>query len=458
VIEPLDGSTPQGRSHERYRRVVLTAASSTAARALSWITALVYVPLTLNYLGTERYALWATISSTLALLSFADFGMNAGLVNVISESHGRRDENAAATYISTSFFLLLAIAVGIGCIFWSLYPFVPWSRIFNVSTAIANREVGPSVSTFVFCFLAYLPLTVVERAQLGYQMGFVNQSWEAASNCLAFLGILVAVHLHAGLVFLILAVAGAPVLTALLNAFTFFSFQRPWLLPSWHRISLSAARKIVGLGALYLLIQAAAATGYTTDNLIIAHVLGASRVTEYAVPLKLFVIAPAVCSIVFAPLWPAYGEASARGDVKWVKATLRYSLLGALVLSFLANALLFMFARTILRMWVGPRLVPSMLLLAGMACWAVLNSVTSSLTMFLNGAGFIRVQAICCTLMAISNLVISIYLTKHIGIAGVVYGTVISHTVFVLIPYFFQLPRLLAEISDRSVVLLHPQL
>jgi O-antigen/teichoic acid export membrane protein len=42
------------------------------------------VPLTLTYLGSERYGMWMAISSIVALLAFADFGLGNGLVNAIA--------------------------------------------------------------------------------------------------------------------------------------------------------------------------------------------------------------------------------------------------------------------------------------------------------------------------------------------------------------------------------------
>jgi O-antigen/teichoic acid export membrane protein len=422
---------------------MMTAVSSGGARGISFLTMLISVPLTVNYLGAERFALWATISSTLALLVFADLGIGNGLLSVISGSAGAEDREAAISYVSTGFFVLLAIAVVATGAFSALYPFVPWQRILNLSSPQAIREAGPATAVLIFCFLAQLPLGVGQRVQHGYQAGFINYSWDAAGNLLGFVGLLLVVHFRAGLVYLVLAVAGAPVLTGILNNATVFAFQRPWLLPRFDRISRAAASRIFNLGFLFIVIQMSAAMGYQTDNLIIAQVLGAAKVTEYAVPLKLFAIAPSIVSMLIAPLWPAYSEALARGDVQWVRETLSRSMLVVVAVSVPANLVLVIMGPQILRLWVGPQVVPSALLLVGLGIWALLNSLSGTLAMFLNGVGFIRIQAICSALMAISNVTLSIYLTHHIGISGVIYGTIVSQLVFMLIPYSFYLPKLL---------------
>jgi O-antigen/teichoic acid export membrane protein len=94
-------------------------------------------------------------------------------------------------------------------------------------------------------------------------------------------------------------------------------------------------------------------------------------------------------------------------------------------------------------LWVGPQVVAPALLLVGLGSWALLNSLCGTLAMFLNGVGFVRMQAICSALMAVSNVTLSIYLTHRIGISGVIYGTIVSQIIFVLIPYSFYLPKLL---------------
>ncbi len=89
-LKPFDTSTEQGRSRERYRRAALTTFASVTAKAVTVLTALITVRLTVRYLGTERYGLWMTITSVVAMMAFADLGIGNGLLNCISEAHGKR--------------------------------------------------------------------------------------------------------------------------------------------------------------------------------------------------------------------------------------------------------------------------------------------------------------------------------------------------------------------------------
>src|SRR5687768_6915981 len=160
---PADASTPIGRSRERFRRIGLTTATAIAARGIGFATSLITVPLTLHYLGAVRYGLWATLSSVIALASFADFGLGNGLLNALSSAHGRDDHEAARREVSTAIIILFAVAATLGVAFLLAYPHIEWARIYNVTSPQAGTEAGPATAAFVGCILANLPLGVVAR-------------------------------------------------------------------------------------------------------------------------------------------------------------------------------------------------------------------------------------------------------------------------------------------------------
>ena len=54
-LRPFDVATPEGQSQERYRRAALTALAALASKGLTMLTLLVSVPLTMGYLGAERF-------------------------------------------------------------------------------------------------------------------------------------------------------------------------------------------------------------------------------------------------------------------------------------------------------------------------------------------------------------------------------------------------------------------
>ena len=69
--------------------MVSGAVSAFVARVLTLLVGIALVPLTLRYLGSERYGIWMTISATLALLNFVDFGLEDSLTNALGGAYGR---------------------------------------------------------------------------------------------------------------------------------------------------------------------------------------------------------------------------------------------------------------------------------------------------------------------------------------------------------------------------------
>ena len=209
-FRPFDPGTEEGRSKERYRRAALGTAAAFAARSVQMITSIVSVPLTFHYLGPERNGLWVVISSTITMFSFADLGIGNGLLNAIAGAHGRGDRTSAAHYVSSAFFALIAVAALVATAFAGCYAFVPWPSVFNVSTAQAAAEAGPSVAVFVASFSVSMPLGVVQRVRMGYQEGFVDSLWTTIGGLAAFVSVLMAIRWQLSLPWLVFAMAGVP--------------------------------------------------------------------------------------------------------------------------------------------------------------------------------------------------------------------------------------------------------
>jgi O-antigen/teichoic acid export membrane protein len=441
-LVPFDTNTPEGRSKERLRRVALTALVSALAQAVSVLTMLISIPLTLNYLGAERYGLWVSISSLITLLGFADLGMGNGLLNAIAEANGRNDPRAAKSYVSSAFYMLLGVALLFGIMWVMLYDRIPWHWLFNVITPQAIAETGPALAIFVWCMLINLPMSLVQKIHEGYQEGYINGLWRVAGSLLGLVSVLFMISLQAGLPLLVLAMAASPILVLFLNALFLFFRERPSLLPRVQLFNKTAFLRIFKNGSLFFVLQLAVAVGFQSDNLVIAHYLGANQVPQYAVPMKLFMLIPSMLNFVIAPLWPAYGEAIARRDLTWVRRIFKRSLFLSFGVSLLPSLFLVVFGGRIIEFWVGSEVEADFLLLAGFGLWVILLSLSGPIAMFLNGANVINFQIVCAILMAVMNLVSSIFLVQRIGVSGPVYGSVIAWSAFSLLPAIIYIPRL----------------
>ncbi len=451
-FKPFDNDSVGGRARERHRRVVLTALASVVAKSISVVSAIITVPLTLHYLGAERYGLWMAISSVIALAGFTDFGLGNGLINAVARAHGENDQEMAACSVSSAFYLLLSIAVGMAFIFFCAYPWIPWAKVFNVRSAGAVADAGPSMVVFVVCFLIGLPLSVVSRIQAGYQEGYFNSLWQAVGNVLALLCLLVAVGCEMTLPWLVGLMAGVPLVVTLANGIYLFGWRRPWLRPSYRRVTYADSYCSLRMGALFFVLQVAAVFTYASDSVIIAQLFGSATVPEYVVPMRLFSFVSMMLSMMLSPLWPAYGESASRGDVAWIRKTLIRSMWLAFWVTGVPSLLLAIFGLPIINLWVGPEVKISSLLLVCMGGATIMSGVGESVAMFLNGTNTIRFQAVTAAITCLVAVMLKIFLGRWLGVPGVVLGTVLAYGLCTALPMFFFIPFSLRKMGGNKEV------
>jgi O-antigen/teichoic acid export membrane protein len=434
AVAEIDMSTPQGRSRERLRRIGLTSGASIAARGIAFATAFITIPLTLRYLGAERYGMWSTLTSIIALASFADLGLGNGLLNTLARAHGLDDRSAAQRQVSSAFVVLATIATALALAFALAYGRVDWARLFNVSSPQARSEAGPATAVFVACFLVNLPIAVVTRIRQAYQEGYKTSFFEAGGNLLSLGIVVAAIHAQAPVVVLVAAMAGIPTLATLVNAIVLFVKDRRWLRVSASSYDGPTARRLLVSGLLFFALQLAGALYYAPDNLIVAQLHGPEAVARYAVVAKLFSVSVLLSEVSLAPIWPAYREAMARGDSMWVRQALLHSIGIAVVGSLLFATVLVGFGNLVIAAWVGRDMFASLGVLTGLGLWTVLGTVGTAVAMYLNAANLISVQVACAAVMVPASLALKVVLVDRWGLAGLPWGLTIAYVAFVAIP------------------------
>lgn len=440
-------TTLSGR--ERLRRILLSAGASALSRGIAFAGSLVTIPIALGHLGTDRFGLWIAIISLLVTLNFADLGIGNGLITTVADATARGDREEVVHQVSSAAAVLLSISLGGAALFFLIDTQIDWGVLLNATTPRGVAEADGAMVVLALCLLVAIPASLAQKIHLGLQEAFVAHLWAGAGSLLAIGGVVTAVGVGASLPWMVLAAAGGPVFTAMLNCLTLFYRRHPDLRPRLSAVSKAGALVASRRGATFLILGISASIAYQADHLIVARILGADAVSGYAVPLKLFFIAPTILGFVLVPLWPAYSEALASGDISWVKTALRRSILGGAGFTAAASGLLIAFGPSIIDAWVGDAVRPATSLLIGMGLWAVVNGIGGPIAMFLNGTDQLRFLVKITVLMAVTNLVLSVLLTRTIGIGGPVYASVVTQVVIVLVPSAIFInrvwPRLAAE-------------
>jgi len=437
------------RGHQRMRRINLTAISSIGFRGAMLLSAFLYIPATIRYLGPERYGLWVAMTSVITLLSFADCGLGFSLMNDVAYSIGRGIDDSVRGAVSSTFFALAGIGAA-GCLlFAAAYAFIPWRTVFHATSALEGKEAAQATAVIVAGFLLTLPFTTVQRMQAAHQEGYKTQGWEIGGVMLSLVGLLAAIRMQAGLPALAIAFSSGPLIAMVLNWIVYFRISRPWQAPRLRLFEFRLARRIAGEGWYFFILQIAGIALFSIDSFVILHYFGQSAFGKYSLVVKLFQVIPALAAVWMGALWPAYAEAIARGDRRWVHRTLVRSVLAAAVGSGVVSCGVAVFSRPVVRLWTGTEVNPTASLLVALVLYSVILVGTNAVSAYLSGCNFIRGQALLVAGQVALSTVLKILFCKRGDIAGAIWGTNLGYLLITIPAYGIIVPRLTGRSQQK---------
>jgi O-antigen/teichoic acid export membrane protein len=419
---------------KRLSSIVQGLVTGLASRVLGILVTLLSVPLTIGYLGPERYGIWVLLSSLLAWVRLADLGIGNGLTNAIANALASERPDLVRAHVSTAFALLSGIAVVLGIVAVLVWPWVDWSALFGINDHDARAEVGPAVAASVGIFLLAFPLSVIGTTYNAIQEGKLANYWSMAGNVASLLSIIVVTHTGGGLIWLVIAVSASSLLMNLASGVWLFAYRRPTIAPQLRSIQKASVRGLYQVGVPFFLIQIVALFVFQTDNFIVAHFLGAEDVPSYSLTYTLFGYTTIIQTILFSYVWVAYTDAIARRDFGWIRRTLMLNLAFSLASTLTTVVPMIFIARPFIELWTRGVVIPKLDLVLWMAAWSMINALCSPIACLLAAAAHMRAQIVYSAISAVINIVLSIYLVKIWGISGVIAGTVLSYMLFICIP------------------------
>jgi O-antigen/teichoic acid export membrane protein len=440
----LDNGDADSRSQERYRRALISGIASGLAKAVSVVATLVSIPVTLDYLGVERFGVWMTLSSFAALMAFADFGLGNSLMNAVAAEDARGDSALVRRYVSAALALLTLVAALLIAGWFTLGILVPWGRVLGVAEdGLVAEEVRAATAVFVTCLALGIPATVIQRVQAALQLGYIASIWQLISSILALAGLVAVVIAKGNLVWLAIATFGLPVVVGIANSLVFWCFERRTEAPAFALVRRADMAYLARSGVLFFALQFAASLAYASDNLIIAQALGPDAVAQYSVVARLFEGVILILGLFVTPLWPAYAEAAARGDTPWIRRTLRKSLQATAAIVIAIATGLVVFGKPIIEAWVGTAAGYSFALVAAYGAWTVAKGLGATVAAFLNGMNVLRFQVLLAFAFTAFSLAAKIGLASRIGLPGLPLALLTTYVVTVLLPYGVVLRRMM---------------
>ena len=409
----------------------------------SILIGLMLVPIAIHYVNPVRYGIWITLSSIIVWVSVLDVGLGHGLRNRFAEALARGEKELARIYVSTTYAILSLIMGSAFFVFIIINQRLNWSAILN-----APSEMSEELSFVALVVFGILCLQFVLRL---LQTVLIADQYPSKASFLQLLGNILALSViylftkttNGSLLYLAVALTLAPAFVLVIGNIVVFRGRYRFYAPSLKYVRFSHTSRLMTLGVKFFVIQMSAILIYQTANIIISQLFGPEKVTTYNIAFKYFSLLSMVFMIIMSPYWSAITDAFTKGDILWVRKTMRNLQYCFWIMAGLAF-LMYYVADWTYAIWVGKSiLIPSTLSLV-VAVYVVINAWNALFSYFLNGFGKVQIQVYCSLGSGLLNIPLAIYLGRKIGIEGVVMAN-IAVSVYGAVLYPIQYNKIVNE-------------
>jgi O-antigen/teichoic acid export membrane protein len=420
-------------SENRSKNYIKQLKGSFVFKGLAIFASFLSIPLMIKYLGVEHYGVWSTLLSIVSWVVLFDIGIGNGLRNKISESLAQDNKQEAHNYISTAYTIIGAISVMLIFIFLLASEYIPWQKVFNI-TSISNQELQSVVNiTAIFLFLNFW-LNLINQVFNGFQKTSLVVFNQFLSNIFSLLAVFILYTFYESSLIKLAFFYGISLLaSSLILSFWFYKNNRDFI-PKIKSFGLNYTKSITSLGFKFFIIQIAVIVIFTTDKILITQLFGPEYVASYDVVFKLFSVITIVHSILMTPLWSAYSDAYHRGDIEWIKNSL-FRQLQFFILIILGTIVLTFIAKYIITLWIGKNFIVDDNLIYAMAIFVIVSTWNNIFAYIINATNELNIQIITSLIAMFTNIPLSFILVKYynLGVEGIIYGTICSLLLFAVL-------------------------
>lgn len=416
-----------GVKSSRTKNIVKHVAVSFFYKAGTILASFLLVPIAIDYLDTEDYGVWLTISSFIAWFTFFDIGLGNGLRNRLTEALANNNLKLAKAYVSSAYFTIIGVGLLLFLVFFILNFFIDWQQIFNTSE---NLDTNLNLLMIIVfgSFSVQLIANLISTIYLADQNHSIQVKIHFITQVLSLIIIWLLTKTSEGslLIFAIIF-SVLPVIILLVLNFFGFNYKYQYLKPSiflWKRKYL---KDIMGIGFNFFIIQIAGVVLYSTDNFIISTLFSPNEVVPYNIAFKYFSILTIFFTLLVNPYWSSISEAFIKKEFDWIKNSIKKLFKLWLLIPI---ALLFMVLKSnyFYKFWIGDKILIPLSLTISMAFFSLFFTFNIIFVYFLNSVGKIKIQLIISLVSMLINIPLSILFARNLnmGLSGVILATTLS--------------------------------
>lgn len=444
------GSAPASdESTLRWRRIFVSLGRSLCSRAMAMACTLAMVPLAIGYLGAERYGIWVTLTGFVSMLSFFDCGVGVGLQNRVAELMGKGQLYKVSTALRSAWVVLATISALVFGVLALTILKTGWVASAFHSAPFAQIDLEATLLLILGAFLLGLPFGLLPRMAFGLQQGWIASLAASVGTALTLAAVFVASLVKADFTAFV-AFTVLPPLLAHGVSFALLKRHTPDGLSLFGPVSISEGLQTLRKGSAYILPQLVGAIVSQSPLVLLGALSTPVNATIYNVFTRISLPFQQLQQMFLDQVWPAITEALHRGDVAWLRTTLRRLLRSTLVFSVGATG-----AVTVAVYFLFPLLTrsaglePALSLVVLFAAQVGAMSILQGFVYMANGLSRPRLQNYFAVVCIVHVTTVLPYATRHGGIEGLLIASLLLNAVVALPLFYRDYARHLAQIQPR---------
>jgi len=410
------------RLSDRTKSIAKFVVTSLASRVVGTGSQLIQVPIAVHALGAEAFGFWMLLTSVNILICFSDFGIGLGAQNKMSEAFAEGKERQAREIWGNALLFLIGVWVVLSVLALLVGRLLNFAVVFNLVDPLVRSEASLAATVTLLLFCLNIPLGLSQILAYSQQKAWLQNAALAIGAVGSLIGVFITTRLHGSLTAIIVA-SQLPII--LVNAcFLFFQLRSlGWLDLRRIRYQPTVMRDLFKLGSSFGIQQLYFTLVLTLPSILISTTLGAAAVTPYNLGQRFFNLFAVVQNAFMQPLWPAYTNAKARSDWRWIRRMLWLSIGAVMAFTVVPMFIGTFFAKEIIRFWIGKDgLLPSDGLLWALFCWNALMFIDQPFGYLLAGISEIRKLTLYSIVSSVISPPLMYCLLVYLGPTGVVFG------------------------------------
>lgn len=436
--------------HNRTARAKRNVLLTVVIKALGVFIGFLYFPLSLDYLGAVKFGIFLTLLSIVDWFLNFDIGIGLGLRNKFGESVAHDDDEKALHYVSSAYFALGAIVFAATILLIFLNFALPWPSWLTIDPAL-EHEVRILGAIIIVAFgIRFVSSNIYEIFYALQKMAYV-EFFSLITKASFLVLILIIPYIVADSLLLFgtarsLTFAMVPFLVGLY----FFRSKFSRYKPSLKFVRMDYFKDLFSLGIKFFLIKISMLIIHQTNNILIASFVSLDGVPQYEAAYKYLSIFMMLFVILNNQLWPSNLEAYAKGEMDWMKASMRTVFkiwIGTVILA----AVMVLISPWVYEIWLQESLQISMAITVAVAGSISLTTWVNMHNLVLNGTGKIKLQMVAWIFAALINIPLSLFFVKvlDLGVVGIVLGTLVCMVPLAILSPI-QVYKILAK-KDRGI-------